>query len=179
MLKKNKMNHICNVSEHQLTTFNHTLPRILQFLWEHPWIFTYQNVAPGAYLCFYSTASKYYFGTGWIVYESHSSCPTLCNSMDCSPPGNSIHGIFQTRILEWVAISICRGSSQPRDQTQVSPIAGRLFTIWATKEARLDYLYLRSSYKWNHKATVIKITTVLAQNQTYRSMKQNREPTVN
>ena len=50
--------------------------------------------------------------------------------MDCSLPGSSIHGIFQARILEWVAISFCRGSSWPRDWTQVSCIAGRLFTSW-------------------------------------------------
>ena len=49
--------------------------------------------------------------------------------MDCSPPGSSIHGIFQARILEWVAISFSSGSSQPRDQTLVSRIAGRLSTI--------------------------------------------------
>ena len=54
------------------------------------------------------------------------SCLTLCNAMDCSPPGCSIHGTFQTRILEWVAISFSRVSSQPRDQTQVSHIVGRL-----------------------------------------------------
>ena len=62
------------------------------------------------------------------------SCLTLCDPKDCSPPGSSIHGIFQTRILEWVAISFSRGSSQPRDQTQVSHTAGRLFTIWTTRE---------------------------------------------
>ena len=48
------------------------------------------------------------------------SCPTLCDPMDCSPPGSSVHGIFQARILEWVAISFSRVSSQPRDQTRVS-----------------------------------------------------------
>ena len=47
-------------------------------------------------------------------------CPTLCDPMDCSPPGSSVHGILQARILEWVAIPFSRGSSQPRDQTQVS-----------------------------------------------------------
>ena len=61
--------------------------------------------------------------------EVSQSCLTLCNPMDCSPPGSSVHGIFQARILEWVAISFSRGSSQPRDQTQVSHIAGRCFTI--------------------------------------------------
>ena len=57
------------------------------------------------------------------------SCLILCNSMDCSLPGSSVHGILQARILEWVAILFFRGSSQPRDRTQVSCIAGRFFTI--------------------------------------------------
>ena len=52
----------------------------------------------------------------------------LCNPLDCSPPGSSVHGIFQARILEWVAIFLSRGSSWPRDQTQVFHIAGRFFT---------------------------------------------------
>ena len=56
------------------------------------------------------------------------SCLTLCDPMDCSPPGSSVHGILQARILEWVAIPFSRGSSQPRGQTQVSCIAGRFFT---------------------------------------------------
>jgi len=53
---------------------------------------------------------------------------TLCDPMDCSPPGSSVHGLLQARILEWVAIPFSTGSSQPRDQTQVSCIAGRFFT---------------------------------------------------
>ena len=52
----------------------------------------------------------------------------------CSPPDSSIHGIFQARVLKWVAISFSRGSSWPRDQTQVSRRAGRCFTVWATRE---------------------------------------------
>ena len=64
-------------------------------------------------------------------------CPTLCDPMDCSPSDYSDHGIFQARILEWVAISFSRGSSRPRDQTQVSCIVGRLFTVWATREAHM------------------------------------------
>ena len=56
-------------------------------------------------------------------------CPTLCDPMDCSLPGFSVHGTFQTRILEWVAISFSRGSSQPRDQTRVSRIVGRCFNL--------------------------------------------------
>ena len=56
------------------------------------------------------------------------SCLTLCNLMDYSLSGSSIHGIFQTRILEWVVIPFSMGSSQSRDQTQVSHTVGRLFT---------------------------------------------------
>ena len=55
--------------------------------------------------------------------------------MDCSPPGSSVLGIYQARILEWAAIPFSRESSQPRDQTQVSCIEGGFFTIWATREA--------------------------------------------
>ena len=55
--------------------------------------------------------------------------------MDWSPPGSSVQGTLQARILEWVAISFSRRSSQPRNQTQVSSIAGRFFSIWATREA--------------------------------------------
>ena len=57
------------------------------------------------------------------------SCPTLCDPMDCSPPGSSVLGILQVRILEWVVISSSRGSSQSRDQTRVSNTAGELFTF--------------------------------------------------
>ena len=60
---------------------------------------------------------------------------TLCDPMDGSLPGSTIHGIFQARILEWAAISFSRGSSQPRGWTRVSCIADRRFTIWATREA--------------------------------------------
>ena len=63
------------------------------------------------------------------------SCPTLCNTMDCSLPGSSVHGIFQASVLEWVAISSSRLSSQPRNQTSVSCMTGRFFTIWTTWEA--------------------------------------------
>jgi len=50
-------------------------------------------------------------------------CPTLCNHMDCSPPDSSVHGIFQARILEWVAISYSKGSFWPRDRTCISCIS--------------------------------------------------------
>ena len=98
------------------------------------------------------------------------SCPTLCGPMDCSPLGSSaygifqgrilvkvkviqlypilcdpmdyaVHGILQARILEWIAFPFSRGSSQPRDQTHVSHIAGRFFTICATREALSRVLF--------------------------------------
>ena len=62
------------------------------------------------------------------------SCPNLCDPMNYSPPGSSPHGISQARISEWVAISISRGSSPPRDWTWVFCIAGGLFTKWVTWE---------------------------------------------
>ena len=62
-------------------------------------------------------------------------CITLRSSLDCSLPDSFVHGILQARILEWVAISFFRGFSQSRDQTQVSCIASRFFTVWAIMEA--------------------------------------------
>ena len=71
----------------------------------------------------------------WVKVLDAQSCLTLCDPMHCSPPGSSVHGILQGRILGWVAMPFSRGSSQPRDQTQVSWIVGRFFTIWAIREA--------------------------------------------
>ena len=68
------------------------------------------------------------------------SCPILCDPLDCSPPGSSVHGILQARILEWVAISFYRGSSRPRDSVWVSCIARRFFTAWATREAQTNII---------------------------------------
>ena len=71
----------------------------------------------------------------WNKSEVAQLGPTLWDHMGCSLPGSFIHGIFQARVLEWIAISFSRGSSQPRDRTRVSCIAGRRFTIWAIREA--------------------------------------------
>ena len=68
----------------------------------------------------------------WTVAQS---CWTLCGHMDCSPPGSSVHGIFQARILEWVAVPTSRGSSQPRDQTHISCIGRQILYHWTTWEA--------------------------------------------
>ena len=65
------------------------------------------------------------------------SCLTLCNSTNCSLPGSSVHGILQARVVDWVAIPFSRGSSLPRDQTQVSH---RFFATWATKPRVKQYV---------------------------------------
>ena len=64
------------------------------------------------------------------------SCPTLCNPMNCIPPGSSVHGTLQARILEWAAISSSRESSPPRDPARISSIAGRFFTTITSCEAQ-------------------------------------------
>ena len=68
--------------------------------------------------------------------EVAQSCLTLCDPMDYSLPGSSVHGVLQARVLEWVAISFSRRSSQLRDWTQASHIVGRHFTIWATRDVK-------------------------------------------
>ena len=70
-------------------------------------------------------------------------CLTLYNSVNCNPPGSSVHGISQAKILEWVAMPSSRGPFRPRDQTQVSCIAGRVFTIWDNKEALGTWIYIK------------------------------------
>ena len=67
------------------------------------------------------------------------SWPTFYDPMDCSPPGCSVHGILQAGILEWIFIPFSSGSSLPRYWTRVSRIAGRFFTIWATRDELTAY----------------------------------------
>ena len=74
--------------------------------------------------------------------EVTQSCLTLCDPMDCSLPCSSIHGIFQARVLEWIAISFSRGPSWPRDRTRVFCIVGRRFTVWATREVLHNFSIL-------------------------------------
>ena len=89
-------------------------PKMINRMLEHP------SGQRGEYEKTWSTC-----GGGGLVAKS---CLTLRNPMNCSPSGSSVHGISQAKILEWVAISSSRGSSQSRDQTQVSCIASRFFT---------------------------------------------------
>ena len=107
--------------------------------WATPWTAAYQAPPSIGF-----SRQEYWNGLplpsprGSLESESESevaqSCLTLCHPMDCSLPGSFVCGILQARILEWVAISFSRRSSQPRDGTWVSCIAGRCFTIWATRE---------------------------------------------
>ena len=101
--------------------------------------------------------------------------------MDCSLPGSSVHGILQARILEWVAFPFSRGSFQPKDWTQVSCIAGRFFTNWATREALMDIMlgeisssqkdkYCMISHMWGFKTARCVVWTVVT-----RGGKQNGE----
>ena len=75
----------------------------------------------------------------------------LCYHMDCSLPGSSVHGVFQARILKWVLIPFSRGSFQPRAWTCVSCIAGRFFTIWATRAARTIMKQCKERRIWSWK----------------------------
>ena len=87
---------------------------------------------------------KYHISTWeWseVKWKVAQSCLTLCDPLDYT-----VHGILQARILEWVDFPFSRGSSQPRDWTQVSRIAGRFFTSWATREAYLRILNVKTSY---------------------------------
>ena len=79
---------------------------------------------------FYGTSAK----ITWSSVLITQLCPIFCEPMDCSPPGSSVLGILQARILEWVAIPFSRRYSRPRDRTQVPCIAGRVFYLWATRE---------------------------------------------
>ena len=72
------------------------------------------------------------------ICVSHSVMSNSLQPMDYSQPGSSVHRIIQERILKWIVIPFSRGSSQPRDLTQVSHIASRFFTIWATRQANIS-----------------------------------------
>ena len=106
-----------------------------------PWLFWNLGISvdsvPGSLAdpCFLTQGSHFFF----VCVLVAQSCPTLCDPTDCSPPGSPVHGIFQARVLEWVAISFSRESSLPRDWTQVSHIVDRCFTVWAKARIYLNY----------------------------------------
>ena len=113
----------------------------------------------GIYFKFYGqrwvSLFKYAYYHIWIKVLVAQLYLILCDPMDCSPSGFSVHGIFQARILEWVSISFSRGSSQSKDQTWVSCTASWFFTVWVTKEApyniwhTVKYIWLYNKYKAN------------------------------
>ena len=86
---------------------------------------------------------------GWSEVQvlALQPCLTLCNPVDYSRPGSSVHGVLQAKILEWVAIPFSKGSSAPKDRTQVSCMAGRFLTIWDTREGFLEVM-TRLKKKW-------------------------------
>ena len=88
----------------------------------------------------------------FIYAQALQLCSTLCNTMDCSPPGSSVHGSFQARILEWVAMPSSRGSSRPKDGICVSCIsctAGEFFTTEPLGKPDLYiYTYIKAKGKW-------------------------------
>ena len=75
-------------------------------------------------------------------------CLLLCNHMDCSPSGSSVHGTLQARILEWVSIPFLRGSSQPWDQSLAFHNAGKFFAIWSTRKPHLVLTKIQSKAWW-------------------------------
>ena len=102
-----------------------TFQVLVQYCFLHHFTFTPDRSITEHSFCFGPAASFF------LDMKITQSCLILCN-----PMGYTVHGILQARILEWVAVPFSRGSSQPRDQTQVSHIAGRFFTSWATRESR-------------------------------------------
>ena len=107
-------------------------------------------------------------------------CLTLCDPLDYSPPGSSVHGIFQAGILDWVAISSSMGSSWPRDQTPISYIAGRFYTHWGIRETQsqsnhgkniMQFLFARHS-TWSE---LLKIVWVIKKSRKVQELSQFRE----
>ena len=111
-------------------------PTRLPVSWDSPG----KNTGVGCHFLFQSMKVK-------SESEVAQSCPTFSDPMDCSLPGSSVHGIFQARVLEWVAIAFSMSFSQPKDQTQDSCLAGRFFTASVTREAIRLYLAVYNSGK--------------------------------
>ena len=98
--------------------------------------------------------SSYWFWSMCVLLDAHL-CLILCRPLDSIPPGSSVQGILQARILEWVAISSSRGSSRPSDPTHISCvpcIAGGFFTFWAIEEIPIDsriiYIFQLQAFWW-------------------------------
>ena len=103
------------------------------------------------YLCDAFLNTLYIKGYTCVKVKVSQLCLTVCDPMD-----HTVHGVLQARTPEWVVVSFCRGSSQPRDHTQVSWHAGRFFTIWTTREfsIKLSQCYILS-IKWQQHQTLL------------------------
>ena len=103
--------------------------------------------------------------------------------MDCSSPGSSVHGILQARTVKWIVIPFSRGLSQPRDWTQVSYTVGRLFIVWATREALSGLITIKEMRKWlGHltpasfdPASVVPLTLPLCGSQSYSTSRSGTD----
>ena len=95
------------------------------------------------YLCICNTCNTCVLQ---ICYTIHTYIYIYCNPMGCSLPGSSVHGIFQAIVLEWIAISFSRGSSQARDRTRVSHTVDRRLTVWATREVQRNFRAFKKSF---------------------------------
>ena len=91
--------------------------------WAEEWSAEWWEVSWDSWSLWHGQWSRIQLVEDCVHAKLLQSCPTLCNTMDCSPPGSSVRGILQARKLEWIAVSYSRGSSQPRDRTHVSYIS--------------------------------------------------------
>ena len=129
-------------------------PGGLPSLWSHRIGHNWSDLAAAMLnLLKFSMKESNSWNTVWIKWQVQVKiaqlCLTLFNPMNCRLPGSSVHWLLKARILEWVAIPFCRGSSQPRDQAQVSHIAGGVFIIWAIKNVyKLFNHTLGKHYYW-------------------------------
>ena len=119
---------------HDWVTYTFTF----QFLWNisQKYFQYFQILETGFNYFLKAVFSCYYIFLVKVILKVKvaQSCPTLCDPVDYT-----VHGILQARILEWVDFPFSRGSSQPKDQTQISRIAGGFFTSWATREAQENW----------------------------------------
>ena len=121
---------ILEVLNHRAVSSLHA-PLILHFLLTNA-VYQYVNISTSVFV---SESNLHFSPSPWVVCVCVTqSCPTLCDPMDWSLLGFSVHGILQTRIPEWAAIPFS-SRSWSRDLTQVSCIGDRFFTIWTTREA--------------------------------------------
>ena len=127
---------------------------------------TVNNWLTGTWTCL-SDARNTHSHLPYCVYVCAPLCPTLCNPMDCSPPGSSTHGFSQAWILEWVAISYSRESSWPKDWTHISCVSwiGRwVLYLSATWEAHCSKKTKKQRNKINYLLSVSLVSTLLWNN---------------